>query len=76
MPINFLGTWEHKENKTGNTGKKHILGNRYKHQNRRNTFREHGYTRKILLGTREHGPPWEALKIVVVDDVMKTGFRS
>ena len=51
MAINFLGTWEQKENKTGNAGTKHSLGNK-EHQNRRNTFREHGNTRKILLGTR------------------------
>ena len=35
---------------------KDILGNR-ENQNRRNTFREHGNTRKILLGTMEHGLP-------------------
>ena len=46
MAINVLGTWE----------QKHILGNR-EHQNRRITFREHGNTRTILLGIREHGPP-------------------
>ena len=51
MVINFLGTWEQKENKTGNTGTKHTLGNR-EQQNRRSTFREHGNTRTILLGTR------------------------
>ena len=63
---------------TGNKGmaisvlEKHISGNR-EHQNRRNTFREHGNTRKILLGTREHALrppppppppplPWEGLR--------------
>ena len=47
---------EQKENKTGNTGTKYILGNR-EHQNRRHTLREHGNTRKILLGTRVRGSP-------------------
>ena len=51
MAINFLVTWEQKENKTGNTETKHILGNRER-QNRIITFREHGNTRKIFLGTR------------------------
>ena len=40
--------------KLGTREQKHTLGNR-EHQNRRNTFREHGNTRKILLETREHG---------------------
>ena len=48
----------------GTQEQKRVLGNR-KHQNRRNPFKEHGHTRKVLLGTREHGPPplpREALK--------------
>ena len=33
------------------------------HQNlKKNSFREQRNTRKILLGTREEGTPWEALK--------------
>ena len=36
--------------------KTYMLGNR-EHQNRSNTFREHGNTGKLLLGTREHETP-------------------
>ena len=61
----FLGTWEKRKLKLGTREQKHILGKR-EHQNRRNTFREHGNTRKILLETREHGPPWESLNSVLV----------
>ncbi len=43
MTINFLGTWEQKENKTGNTGTKAY-------------FREHGTpkSKKYFYETREH----------------------
>ena len=60
MAINFLGTWCKRKIKLGTREQKHILGNKER-QNRGNTFREHGNTRKILLRTREHEPPWEAL---------------
>ena len=62
--LRFWETREHghlllgnkREIKLGTREPKHIFGNR-EHQNRRNTFREHGNTKKILLVTREHGPP-------------------
>ena len=57
----FLGTWEKRKLKLGTREQKHILRKR-EHQNRRNTFTEHGNTRKMLSETREHGPPWESLK--------------
>ena len=31
-------------------------------KSKKNAFREQGNTRKMLLGTRGNGPPWEALK--------------
>ena len=55
-PLTF---WEHESKrniKLRTWEQRHILGNR-ELQKGRNTFREHGNTRKILLGTRKHGAP-------------------
>ena len=49
MAINFLGTWEQKENKTGNTGTNTYFR---EHQNRINTFRE--------LTWEPGGPPYSS----------------
>ena len=78
MAINFLGTWEQKQNKTGNTGTREqnvFLGNR-EHQNRRKTFSEHGNTRKILMGTREHVSPWDGLIPYAIYKRISTAFES
>ena len=51
MAINFLGTWEQKENKTGNTGTNTYFR---EHQNRINTFRELTWEHKEnFVGNRE-----------------------
>ena len=50
MVINFLGTWE-KENKTGNTGTKSILGNR-EHQNQGKTFKGTQEDRENFVGNK------------------------
>ena len=64
MAINSLGTWEQKENRTRNMGTKAYLREQGTPKSKK-YFREHGNTRKILLGTREHGPPREALIISI-----------
>ena len=60
MALKLLETREQKENKAGNTGTKAVFREQGTTKSK-NAFRQQGNTRKILLGTREHGPPWEAL---------------
>ena len=60
MALDLLGTREQKENEAGITGEQRLsrfdmLGIR-EHRNRKITFRKKRNTRKILLGTRKHGP--------------------
>ena len=56
MAIYFQGTREQKENKTGKMGTKEYFSEQGIPKSKK-YFREPGNTRKILLGTREHGPP-------------------
>ena len=56
MPFSFREQGDKIKIRLGTREQEHVLGNG-KHQDRKNTFREHRNTRKILLGKREHGLP-------------------
>ena len=68
--LKIIGKREQKENKAWNTGTKAV----FREQGTpklKNAFREQGNTRKILLGTREHGPHWEAVLKGIISHNMK-----
>ena len=76
MAINFLGTWEQKENKPWNKETKAYFREQGTPKSKKFFFKERGNTKKILLGTREHGLPPSPLPWAGLDDGLRKDDAS